>query len=111
MPLLTLRIARRDTPVTAEQKVRLIAGVTDVVQSVLDKRRKSSTVSIDEVDPDNGGRGRPDGDPVPRRQSAAAQRRLSRPQSEAWRAAESLARLRSWPRPSHAPPCTWPASV
>jgi 4-oxalocrotonate tautomerase len=57
MPLVTIRIARRSTPTTAEQKAQLIAGVTDVVQSVLDKRRESVTVIIDEVDPDNWGEG------------------------------------------------------
>lgn len=57
MPLVTIRIARRATPTTAEQKAKLIAGVTDVVQSVLDKRRESVTVIIDEVDPDNWGDG------------------------------------------------------
>jgi 4-oxalocrotonate tautomerase len=57
MPLVTIRIARRATPTTAEQKAELIAGVTDVVQSVLDKRRDSVTVIIDEVDPDNWGEG------------------------------------------------------
>ena len=29
MPLVTIRIARRDEPTTAEQKAELIAGVTD----------------------------------------------------------------------------------
>ncbi len=57
MPLVTIRIARRATPATAEQKAALIAGVTDVVQRVLDKRRDSVTVIIDEVDPDNWGQG------------------------------------------------------
>ena len=37
MPLVTIRITRRDVPTSAEQKARLIAGVTDVVQTVLDK--------------------------------------------------------------------------
>jgi 4-oxalocrotonate tautomerase len=57
MPLVTIRIARRELPTSAEQKARLIAGVTDVVQQVLDKRRDSITVVIDEVDPDNWGEG------------------------------------------------------
>ncbi len=57
MPLVTIRIARRATPTTAEQKAELIAGITDVVQRVLDKRRDSVTVIIDEVDPDNWGQG------------------------------------------------------
>jgi 4-oxalocrotonate tautomerase len=61
MPLVTLRIARRATPTTAEQKAKLIAGITDVVQTVLDKRRESVTVIIDEVDPENRGEG---GEPV-----------------------------------------------
>lgn len=61
MPLVTLRIARRATPTSAEQKARLIAGITDVVQTVLDKRRESVTVIIDEVDPENWGEG---GEPV-----------------------------------------------
>lgn len=66
MPLVTIRIARRATPTTAEQKAQLIAGVTDVVQSVLDKRRESVTVIIDEVDPDNWGEG---GVPVTQRRA------------------------------------------
>jgi 4-oxalocrotonate tautomerase len=57
LPLVTLRIARRATPTTAEQKAALIAGITDVVQAVLDKRRESVTVIIDEVDADNWGEG------------------------------------------------------
>ena len=57
MPLVTLRIARRATPTTAQQKSELIAGITDVVAAVLDKRRDSVTVIIDEVDPDNWGEG------------------------------------------------------
>jgi 4-oxalocrotonate tautomerase len=61
MPLVTLRLARRATPTSADQKARLIAGITDVVQSVLDKRRESVTVIIDEVDPENWGEG---GEPV-----------------------------------------------
>jgi 4-oxalocrotonate tautomerase len=64
MPLVTIRIARRATPTTAEQKAKLIAGVTDVVQAVLGKRRESVTVIIDEVDPDNWGEG---GEPVTQR--------------------------------------------
>jgi 4-oxalocrotonate tautomerase len=61
MPLITVRIARRPEPATADQKARLIAGLTDVVERVLDKRRDSVTVIIDEVDPDNWGEG---GEPV-----------------------------------------------
>jgi 4-oxalocrotonate tautomerase len=49
----TVRIARRATPTTVAQKAALIAGLTDVVARVLDKRRDSVTVLIDEVDPEN----------------------------------------------------------
>ena len=71
MPLVTIRIARRAEPTTTEQKRRLIEGVTDLVERVLDKRRDSVTVIIDEVDPDNWGQG---GEPV----SVARARRPSR---------------------------------
>lgn len=69
MPLVTIRIARRATPASADQKAQLIAGVTDVVRTVLDKRRDSVTVIIDEVDPDNWGEG---GEPVTRVRAARA---------------------------------------
>jgi 4-oxalocrotonate tautomerase len=61
MPVVTVRIARRATPTTREQKAELIAGITDVVERVLDKRRESVSVILDEVDPDNWGEG---GEPV-----------------------------------------------
>jgi 4-oxalocrotonate tautomerase len=57
MPLITLRLARRAVPVSREQKAALIAGLTDVVARVLDKRRESVTVLIDELDADNWGEG------------------------------------------------------
>jgi 4-oxalocrotonate tautomerase len=71
MPLVTIRIARRTTPTTADLKARLIAGVTDVVQAVLDKRRESITVIIEELDPDNWGEG---GETVTRLRAAAARK-------------------------------------
>jgi 4-oxalocrotonate tautomerase len=61
MPLVQIRLARREAPTTAEQKAALIAGITDLMQTVLDKRRDSVVVIIDEVDPDNWGEG---GEPV-----------------------------------------------
>jgi len=79
MALLTVRIARRDTPVTAEQQARLIAGVTDVVQFVARQAAREHHRDHGRARPGQLGRGRPDGDPGPRRQSAAAQRRPSRP--------------------------------
>ena len=36
MPLVNIRLARRDLPTTAAQKAALIAGVTQLMQQVLD---------------------------------------------------------------------------
>ena len=56
MPLVNIRLARRALPTPAAQKATLIAGVTQLMQQVLDKRPQSVTVIIDEVDPENWGR-------------------------------------------------------
>ena len=61
MPLVNIRLARRDVPTTAAQKAALIAGVIQLMQQVLDKRPESVTVIIDEIDPENWGLG---GEPV-----------------------------------------------
>lgn len=61
MPLINIRLARRDTPATAQQKADLIAGVTEVMHKVLAKRPESVVVIIDEIDPENWGEG---GEPV-----------------------------------------------
>jgi len=61
MPIVNIRLARRDAPTTPEQKAELIAGITDLMHRVLAKRRASVVVVIDEVDPDNWGEG---GEPV-----------------------------------------------
>ena len=53
MPLVNIRLARREVPTTAAQKAALIAGVTQLMQQVLDKRPESVTVIIDEVDLQN----------------------------------------------------------
>jgi 4-oxalocrotonate tautomerase len=63
MPLVQIRLARRDAPTTTDPKAALIAGITDLMQRVLDKRRESVVVNIDEVDPENWGEG---GEPVTR---------------------------------------------
>lgn len=57
MPLVNIRLTRRDEPTTREQKDALIAGVTQLMQDVLAKRPESVVVIIDEVDPDNWGEG------------------------------------------------------
>jgi len=73
MPLVTIRLARREVPTSAAQKAELMAGITDLMERVLQKRRESVTVIIDEVDADNWGEG---GEPVSviraRRDSGAA---------------------------------------
>lgn len=57
MPLITIRLARREQPATREQKAALIAGATRLMQDVLGKRPEDVTVLIDEIDPDNWGQG------------------------------------------------------
>jgi 4-oxalocrotonate tautomerase len=57
MPLVTIRLARREVPTTAEQKAQLISGVTRLLQDVLAKRPEDVVVVIDEIDPDNWGQG------------------------------------------------------
>ncbi|SEJ96093.1 MULTISPECIES: 4-oxalocrotonate tautomerase family protein [unclassified Variovorax] len=57
MPLVTIRLARREPPASKEQKAALIAGATKLMQDVLGKRPEDVTVLIDEIDPDNWGQG------------------------------------------------------
>ncbi len=57
MPLINIRLANRDIPTTSAQKAALIAGVTRLMQEVLDKKPETVTVIIDEIDPDNWGVG------------------------------------------------------
>jgi 4-oxalocrotonate tautomerase len=57
MPLVTIKLARRDNPITREQKVALIAGVTQLLQDTLAKRHDDVVVLIEEIDPDNWGQG------------------------------------------------------
>lgn len=57
MPLVTIRLARREPPTSAAQKAALIAGVTRLLQDVLAKRAEDVTVLIDELDPDHWGQG------------------------------------------------------
>ncbi len=57
MPVVTIRLARREPPTTREQKAQLIDGVTQLMQDVLAKRREDVVVLIDEIDPENWGQG------------------------------------------------------
>ncbi len=53
MPYVHLRVTREG--VTREQKQALIAGVTDLLVRVLDKKPAQTFVVIEEVDTDNWG--------------------------------------------------------
>lgn len=57
MPFVNIKITREAEPVTAEQKARVIEGVTDVIADVLGRNRATTFVIIEEVDTDNYGIG------------------------------------------------------
>lgn len=53
MPYVNIKITREGA--TAEQKAELIAGVTSLLQTILNKNPATTVVVIDEVDTDNWG--------------------------------------------------------
>ena len=53
MPFVNIQITRESA--TAAQKAELIAGVTDLLERVLNKNPATTFVIIDEVDTDNWG--------------------------------------------------------
>ncbi|MDX9707825.1 MAG: 4-oxalocrotonate tautomerase family protein [Azospira sp.] len=55
MPYVNIKITREGA--TAEQKARLIEGVTTLLKDVLNKNPATTVVVIDEVDTDNWGIG------------------------------------------------------
>jgi len=62
MPVVTVQVTREGTTpdrtsVTAEEKARIIAGVSQVMLDVLNKPLESTYVVIEEVDLDNWGWG------------------------------------------------------
>lgn len=57
MPYVNIKITREAEPVTKEQKHELIAGVTKLLQDVLNKNPQTTVVVIDEVETDNWGIG------------------------------------------------------
>ena len=61
MPYVNIRITK-EGEVTADQKRQLIEGATNLLHDVLGKNKKTTVVTIDEVDTDNWGIG---GVPVP----------------------------------------------
>lgn len=54
MPYVNIKITREGN-VSAEQKLRLISGVTELLREVLNKNPATTFVVIDEVDTDNWG--------------------------------------------------------
>ncbi len=54
MPYVNIRITKG---ATAEQKTKVISGVTDLLRDVLGKNPQTTFVVIDEVDTDNWGIG------------------------------------------------------
>jgi len=50
MPLVTVKLARRDEPTSPEKKATLIAGITALLVQTLDKRPEDVVVLIDELD-------------------------------------------------------------
>lgn len=55
MPYVNIKITKEGA--TPEQKAELIAGVTELLQQVLNKNPATTVVTIDEVDTDNWGIG------------------------------------------------------
>ena len=55
MPYVNIKVTREG--VSADQKVKLIKGVTDLLKEVLGKNPATTFVVIDEVDTDNWGIG------------------------------------------------------
>ena len=55
MPYVNIRITREGA--TADQKAELIKGVTDLLETVLNKNPATTVVTIEELDTDNWGIG------------------------------------------------------
>lgn len=57
MPYINIRVTKENGEPTAEQKARLIDGVTELVSQVLGRNKASTVVIIDEIDMQNYGLG------------------------------------------------------
>lgn len=57
MPYVNIKVTGGREAPSAEQKAELIAGVTDLLERVLNKNPETTVVVIDEVDMDNWGIG------------------------------------------------------
>ncbi len=56
MPYVNIKITR-EAPVRAEQKAKLIKGVTDLIKETIGRCPSTTVVVIEEVDPDGYGIG------------------------------------------------------
>ena len=56
MPYVNIKITR-ELPVSAEQKAKLIKGVTDLIKETIGRGPSTTVVVIEEVDTDNYGIG------------------------------------------------------
>jgi 4-oxalocrotonate tautomerase len=57
MPIVTIKLARREPPTPREHKDALITGVTRLMVETLGKRAEDVVVLIEELDADNWGQG------------------------------------------------------
>lgn len=71
MPLVTIKLARREQPTSPEKKADLIEGITALLAQTLGKRPEDVVVLIEELDPDNWGQGGVSAAELRRRRAAA----------------------------------------
>lgn len=71
MPVVTIKLARRDPATPPEKKAELIAGITDLLVQTLGKRPDDVTVLIEELDPNDWGQGGVTATELRRRRAAA----------------------------------------
>ena len=54
MPFVNIKVTKENGEPTAEQKRKLIAGVTDLLAEILGKNKASTVVIIDEIETAGG---------------------------------------------------------
>jgi 4-oxalocrotonate tautomerase len=57
MPIVSIQIAQREQPLERKKKSELVVAITDVVEHLLNKRRETITVLIEEIPADNWAEG------------------------------------------------------
>ncbi len=53
MPYINIKVTKEN--LSQKQKAKIIEGVTAVIEDVLDKKKRTTVIIIDEVDTDNWG--------------------------------------------------------